>query len=103
MGGMGGSRGRGPSMFDDDDDDDIGPFTRSGGMPGGMPGSRPGSGRHSPRTPTQPAQQSEISKPLPISLEDLYHGVTKRMKVSRKLLSGMTEEKVSSLYLRSVS
>lgn len=93
MGGMGGTRSRGASMFDDDDN--MGPFTSLGGMPGGIPGSRPGSGRHSPRTPTQPSHPSEISKPLPISLEDLYQGVIKRMKVSRKLLNGTTEEKVS--------
>lgn len=96
MGGMGGFRSRGASMFDDqDEDDDMGPFTSSGGMPGGMPGSRPSTGRHSPRHSFQPTQQSEVSKALPISLEDLYQGVTKRMKVSRKTLSGGTEEKVS--------
>ncbi|KAF9647989.1 DnaJ-domain-containing protein [Thelephora ganbajun] len=93
MGGMGGARSRGASMFDDGDD--MGPFPSSGGMPGGMPGSRPSSGRRSPRTFTQPTQPNEISKPLPISLEDLYQGVTKRMKVSRKLLGGGTEEKAS--------
>ena len=93
MGGMGGTRSRGASMFNDDDD--MGPFTSSGGMPGGMPGSRPGSGHRSPRTPAQSTQPSEISKPLPISLDDLYQGATKRMKVSRKLLGGGTEEKVS--------
>jgi len=93
MGGMGGAGTRRTSIFDNDDD--TGPFTSSGGMPGGMPGSRPGSSRRSPRTSTQPTQPSEISKPLLISLEDLYQGVTKRMKVSRKLLSGGTEEKVS--------
>ena len=92
--GMGGTRSRGASMFDDGDD--LGPFSSPGGMPGGMPNSRPGSSRRSPRTSTQFTQPSEISKPLPISLEDLYHGVSaKRMKVSRKLLSGATEEKVS--------
>lgn len=94
MGGMGGTRSRGASVFDDDDD--MGPHIGSGGMPGGMPGSRPGSGRGSPRPSTHPTQPTEISKPLPISLEDLYQGSTKRMKVSRKLLSGATEEKVGS-------
>jgi len=92
MGGMGGARRRGGSFFDYEDD--MGPFTSSGGMPGGMPGSGPSSGRRSPRTTTRPTQPSEISKPLPVSLEDLYQGVTKRMRVSRKLLSGETEEKV---------
>ena len=100
-GGMGGTRSRGSSIFDDDDD--MGPFTSPGGMPGGMPGSRPSSSRRSARTSTQPTQPSEISKPLPISLEDLYQGATKRMKVSRKLLSGGTEDKASSPHLQSVS
>lgn len=100
-GGMGGTRSRGASMFEDDDD--MGPFTNLGGMPGGMPGSRPSSSRHSPRTSTQPTQPGEILKPLPISLEDLYQGVTKRMKVSRKLLSGGAEEKASSPHPQSVS
>jgi len=101
-GGMGGTRSRGASMFEDDDD--LGPFTSSGGMPGGMPNSRPSSSRRSPRTSTQYVLPSEISKPLPISLEDLYHGVAaKRMKVSRKLLSGGTEEKVSPPRFQNVS
>ena len=94
MDGMGGARSRGTSFFEDDDD--MGPFTSTGGMPGGMPGmGRSSTGRRSPRHSTQTAQQNEVSKPLPISLEDLYQGVTKRMKVSRKMLSGETEEKVS--------
>lgn len=75
-------------MFDSDDD--MGPFPSPGGMPGGMPDSRPSTGRSSPRRSSWPQPPSEISKPLPISLEDLYQGVTKRMKVSR---SG--EDKVS--------
>lgn len=97
-GGFGGGRSRG--MFDDDDDD-ISAFTGMGGrgMPGGMPGGR----RPTPRTPQQqPSQPSEISKPLPISLEDLYSGTTKRMKVSRKLLSGGTEEKVFKFHLSTI-
>jgi len=98
---MGGARRRGTSFFDDEDD--MGPFTSSGGMPGGMPGSRPSSSRRSSRTTTRPTQPSEISKPLPVSLEDLYQGVTKRMKVSRKLLSGGTEERVSLPHLQGVS
>lgn len=93
VGGMGGARSRRASFFDQDDD--MGPFSSPGGMPGGMPGSRPSTGRRSPRHSSQPAQPSEVLKPLPISLEDLYQGVTKRMKVSRKTLSGEIEEKVN--------
>ena len=81
MGGMGGARSRGSSLFDDDEE--MGPFTTSsGGMPGGMPGSRPSTGRQSPRHFSQHAQTAEVSRNLPISLEDLYQGATKRVKVS---------------------
>lgn len=87
MGGMGGM-GRGPSVFDDDDTGGGGPFFRS--MPGGMPG------RQSPRRqPSTPAPgPSEITRPLKLSLEDLYSGATKHLKVSRRLLNGTTEDKV---------
>ncbi|KIJ13388.1 hypothetical protein PAXINDRAFT_81125, partial [Paxillus involutus ATCC 200175] len=39
-------------------------------------------------------QPSEITRPLKLSLEDLYIGATKHLKVSRKQTSGATEEKV---------
>lgn len=97
MGGMGGMDGMGGgarrTFFDEDED--MGPFSSPGGMPGGMPGSRPSTGRRSPRQFSQHAHPSEVLKALPISLEDLYHGVTKRMKISHKTPSGVMEEKVS--------
>jgi len=94
---MGGNGNRGMPAFDDGN---RGWFTGSGGTAE----SRPGHGQHPPQTSAQPTQPSEISKPLPVSLEDLYHGVAaKRMKVSRKLLNGTMEEKVSSARLQSVS
>lgn len=98
MGGFGGGRprsSRGMSSMFEEDDDMSGFSNMSGGMPGGMPRQQSPSGRA--RTNTQPSQPSEITKPLPISLEDLFAGTTKRMKVSRKLLSGGTEDKVSRL------
>lgn len=53
-----------------------------GGMPGGfgMGGGRPGQARQ------QSAEPELITKPLPVTLEDLYKGTTKRLKISRKLL-----------------
>ncbi|KAI1797026.1 DnaJ-domain-containing protein [Ganoderma leucocontextum] len=90
--GMGGGLPRGArttragSMFDEDDDMSGSYF--SGGMP---------SGRASPhRSPTAPgpSQPSEITKPLKVSLEDLYSGTTKHLKVGRRLLNGRTEDKV---------
>lgn len=95
MGGMGGMRGSpGGHSSMDVDDDMMGAFSGFGGMPGGMPRpQRRGSARRSSTT-TSPAGPSEITKPLKVSLEDLYSGATKRLKVGRKLLNGSTEDKV---------
>ncbi|KAI0072530.1 DnaJ-domain-containing protein [Panus rudis PR-1116 ss-1] len=109
MGGLGGGfsgfGSRGSSMFDDDDDMMGGgsPFSSfTGGMPGGMPrtraharrGSGPTGARRTSSPAPEPSQPTEITRPLKVSLEDLYNGSTKRLKVGRKLLSGGTEEKV---------
>ena len=93
-GGFGDTKNRGVPTSNDGD---IGPSAGSGG--------RPGPSQHSPQTPsTESAQPTETSKPLQVSLEDLYHGAAaKRMKVSRKLLNGTTEEKVNSSRAQSVS
>lgn len=99
MGGMGGGGRRQASMFHDDDDDDMGGahfFTS--GMPGGMPnGSQRGRGRAS--SPGPSAGPSEITRPLKVSLEDVYSGTTKRLKVGRKLLNGSTEDKVLEVHV----
>ncbi|OJA17137.1 hypothetical protein AZE42_05093 [Rhizopogon vesiculosus] len=91
-GGMGGhGMGRRSSTFDNDDDMGGGSFF--GGMPGGMSGRQ--SPRRRPSTPTTPAPaSSEITRPLGVSLEELYSGATKHLKVSRRLLNGTTEDKV---------
>lgn len=74
------------------DDDDFGGFG-FGGMPGGMPGGFAGSkgtkrgpggsrfdgGRRAP-TP----EVTVVEKPLPVTLEELYNGTTKKMKIKRK-------------------
>jgi len=98
MGGMGGMPGARRSTMDSTYDSDDHMF--SGGMPGGMPRSRPTSGhRHSfgngrPSSPSKASQSSEITKPLKVSLEDLYNGTMKHLKVGRKLADGTTEDKV---------
>ena len=109
MGGMGGfgsggsGRSRMGSMFanDDDDDDHMGGFSFSG-MPGGMPNGRstPRAGPRRPSSPAPSTQPSEITRPLKVSLEDLYTGTTKHLKVGRKLLSGDTEEKVLEIHVQ---
>lgn len=42
--------------------------------------------RHAPAAPAEPAEPAVI--PLPLSLEDLFAGCTKRMRVSRRRLAG---------------
>ena len=97
--GFGGGRSRMSSMFggDDDDDDMSGSYFSSGGMPGGMPRSRPSTGTR-PASPA-PSQPTEITKPLKVSLEDLYSGATKHLKVGRRLLNGGTEDKVLEIQI----
>lgn len=50
------------------------------------------------RRPTGPATQ--IIKPLPVSLEDLYTGSVKKLKVTKKLLSGGTEVNTLEVTIR---
>jgi len=80
----------------DVDDDDPNPgsrFSFGSGMPGGMAGSN---SRAPPRSQTQPPSSppAEVIHPLKLSLNDLYAGTTKHIKVGRRLLDGTTENKV---------
>jgi len=91
-GGMGGMGGMGGGA---DDDEGFGGFF-GGGMPGGFGGmgggARPGAGRRSttgfggmngaPRQPTP--EVTVVEKPLPVTLEELFTGTTKKMKIKRK-------------------
>ncbi|KAF4120838.1 DnaJ-like protein subfamily B member 4 [Geosmithia morbida] len=70
------------------DDDD---FDMLGGMPGGFGGSRgskmrPGfGGAPDPRSKRGSTPEVlSVERPLPVSLEDLYNGVTKKMKIKAK-------------------
>lgn len=69
MGGMGGMPGMGGM----------------GGMPGGF-GGEPSGGA--------PPPPGEIVKPLLLSLEELYKGGTKRLKLTRHMRNGGQEEKI---------
>ncbi|KAF8558193.1 DnaJ-domain-containing protein [Imleria badia] len=86
MGGMGGGRTPMSSMFDD---------AAGGSFFGAMPGGMPHRTSAQQRATSAPAPQAlEITRPLKLSLEDLYSGSTKHLKVNRKFLDGSTEEKV---------
>jgi DnaJ homolog subfamily B member 4 len=99
MGGLGNMNGmHGSSMFDEDDDM-MGGGSSFSSMPGRMPGGLGGNGGpRSTRMPSQPSSKgvapTEVTRPLKLSLEDIYNGTTKHMKVSRRKLDGSTEERV---------
>lgn len=111
MGGMGGGRRGGMSMFtgmDEDDNMEGISFTSSGGMPGGMPGgmhrSRPAgmprsASRRNGTSSEAPEKPNEITRPLKLSLAELYTGSVKRLKVGRRLMDGTTEDKVLEIQI----
>ncbi|KXS09380.1 DnaJ-domain-containing protein [Gonapodya prolifera JEL478] len=79
-----------------------GGFSGMGGMPGGFPGGfnmedilrSGGAGAGTGGVPTV------VSRALPVSLEDLYKGATKKLKVTRNLRSGGKEEKVLEINVK---
>ncbi|KAJ3035649.1 hypothetical protein HDV00_003589 [Rhizophlyctis rosea] len=82
MGGMGGMGGVGGMDFMDTDDD-------VGGMPGGFGGF---AGAGGPKRKAAPRQPQSVQKQLPVSLEDLYKGTTKRLKVTRRIFDPSTQQ-----------
>ncbi|KAG1047178.1 hypothetical protein G6F46_009879 [Rhizopus delemar] len=81
----------------------------SGGMPG-MGGSMPGMGGGFRRAGGFRQQQQQdpekppaIKRPFPVSLEDLYKGCTKRLKVTRKLRDGATGRPVQTDKILSIT
>jgi len=77
------------SLFGDDDSF----FPPGKGGPSGRAARNQPEPQQSPRSATPPVP-SDITRPLGVSLEDLYAGATKHLKVGRRLLNGETEEKV---------
>lgn len=71
------------------DDDDFGFFSSSSFGPGGG-GPRPGRTRarssfaEPPRNREPTPEVTTVERPLPLSLEELYNGTTKKMKIKRK-------------------
>jgi len=68
-----------------------------GGMPsgmGGMPGGFGGMGGMGEPSPSAPPPPGEITKPLALTLEEMYKGGTKRLKITRHMRNGAQEEKI---------
>jgi hypothetical protein len=82
-------RGGGAGMGGDDDDfGSFGSFGM-GGMPGGMGGSRssrrgPGGSRFDGGRRAPTPEVTVVEKPLQVSLEEMFKGTTKKMKIKRK-------------------
>lgn len=78
-------RGNGGGMGGDDDD--FGGFGFGmGGMPGGMPGGngrRPGARFNGGRRAPEP-EVTVVEKPLAVTLEEMFSGTTKKLKIKRK-------------------
>ncbi|KAK5816429.1 hypothetical protein F5H01DRAFT_292135, partial [Linnemannia elongata] len=93
-GGGGGGGMHGMGMEEDDDMGGGGGFGGRGGMPGGGRRARPAQPQAEPEKP--PA----LERTLAVSLEDLAKGVTKRLKVTRKVTnpaSGRTSDKILTI------
>jgi DnaJ family protein B protein 4 len=64
------------------------PGMGGGGFGGGMPGGFGGEPSSAPPPP------GEIVRPLALTLEELYTGGTKRLKITRHMRNGNQEERV---------
>ena len=90
------------------DDDDI--FSSFGGLGGGGFGGPRAGGARSGSSPFMRKREPEpettvVEKPLPVSLEDLYNGCTKKLKVQRKTFDRQTgkqsvEDKILSVPIK---
>ena len=95
-------RGGGASMGGDDAEDIFSTF---GGFGGGRPsGGRSSSSQFARRREPEP-EHTVVEKPLPVSLEDILNGVTKKLKVQRKTYDNQTgkqsvEDKVLSVPIK---
>ena len=101
FGGPGGSRQTftsfgGPQQMETDDDDPFAGF----GRPGGFGGFGMNQGMNSGQRRKQ--QDSAVVKDLQVSLEDIFKGTTKKLKITRKVLnpdgrSVRTEDKILTI------
>jgi len=66
---------------------------------GGMGGGRGGHSHMQEEREPAP-KPADINRPLPVSLEDLHNGVTKRLKITRKMLNGTEEEKIVTVNVK---
>jgi len=49
---------------------------------------------------TESPKPPDIIRPLPVTLEDLFKGTTKRLKISKRLLDGSTQDKIQDVEIK---
>lgn len=79
-----------------DDDDIFGGFS-------GFSGGRPGGARRGPANGAARAgspERATVTVKLPLTLEDLCNGVSKKMKIRRRNRSGVSEEKILQITVK---
>ena len=85
-GGMGGGFGGMPGGFG----------AQFGGMPGGFGGHGHGHGSHGARREAPPRKKADpIEQVLRLTLEEMYYGVQKNLKLTRTVIRGGAEQRVS--------
>lgn len=89
----------------DDEGEDYGGFAnlfggRGGRRAGGMGGGMGGMGGGMPRQRARSPERTQVTVKMPVSLEDLCTGATKKMKITRKGPSGQPEEKVLTVNIK---
>ncbi|XP_061527702.1 dnaJ homolog subfamily B member 5 [Phycodurus eques] len=96
---------------DMDDDDHFAHFGRQFGFAGGMKNGFPGEGRRRRGGPSEcpggarKQQDPPVVHELKVSLEEIFHGSTKRMKITRRRLnpdgrSLRTEDKILNIVIK---
>eukprot|EP00004_Rigifila_ramosa_P023060 TRINITY_DN6416_c0_g1_i1.p1 TRINITY_DN6416_c0_g1~~TRINITY_DN6416_c0_g1_i1.p1 ORF type:complete len:350 (+),score=78.33 TRINITY_DN6416_c0_g1_i1:155-1204(+) len=93
--GGGGRGGGGFSFFSGGAGGDDDPFSAFGGMPGMRRSSRGGFGGASPFGDVGhggPRKAPPVVRECPISLEDLYKGCTKKMKITKRIRDSSTKK-----------
>ncbi|XP_023153667.1 dnaJ homolog subfamily B member 5 [Amphiprion ocellaris] len=94
-----------------DEDDPFAHFGRQFGFPGGMNNGFPGEGRRRRAPPSErlgtsrKQQDPPVVHELKVSLEEIFHGCTKRMKITRRRLnpdgrSMRTEDKILNIIIK---
>lgn len=94
-----------------DEDDPFTHFGRQFGFPGGMNNGFPGEGRRRRGVPSErlgtnrKQQDPPVVHELKVSLEEIFHGCTKRMKITRRRLnpdgrSMRTEDKILNIVIK---